>query len=123
VIQGIRRITISAILETQREEWDKSRVWLARAAFLLIIAFVLLVIGSAFRPLLPVALVVGCVAFYAIGRFGWHVQRSANARRRSQTRRHVHGVLKVMSDWPVPVGLGITAVVIAFALVVAALKR
>jgi len=109
--------------DVERDQWLLSREWLARAAFLLIVAFVLLAIGAAFRPLLPIALIAGAVTLYAIGRFMWHIQRSANARRRYRTHRHTHGVLRIMSDWPVPLGLGLAAVVIGFALVIAALKR
>ena len=110
-------------LNIEREQWLLSREWLARACFLIIVAFVLLAIGAAFRPLLPVAVVAIGVTLYAIGRFGWHVQKSANARRRSHRRRHTHGVLRLMSDWPVPMGLGMTAAVIGLALLIAALKR
>ena len=110
-------------LDAEREQWLLSREWLARAAFLLIGAFVLLAIGAAFRPLLPIAIIAGAVAVYAIGRFCWHIQKSANARRRSRRHRHTHGVPRIMSDWPVPIGLGLAAAVIAFALVIASVRR
>ena len=73
-------------MTSRQVEWDKSRVWLARASFLLIFAFALLVAGSAFRPFLPIALAAGLIAIYAIVRFMWHVQRSANLRRREKGR-------------------------------------
>jgi cytosine/uracil/thiamine/allantoin permease len=123
VLGMISRERISPRNAIEDEQWLLSREWLSRAAFLLILAFALLVIGAAFRPLLPIAMIAGAVAFYAIGRFAWHVQRSANARRRYRTHRHTHGVLRILSDWPVPIGLGLTALVIGFALVIAALKR
>ena len=88
----------------EAEEWDKGRTWLARAAFLLILAFAILVVGSAFKPVFPLALVAGLVFFYAFGRFCWHVQRSANARRRTPGRRRLNLILRLMSDWPVPLG-------------------
>lgn len=92
--------------DTEKDEWDKSRTWLARAAFLLIVAFAILVVGSAFRPVLPLALVAGLVLLYAVGRFCWHAQRSANARRKRPDRRRLNSILRLMSDWPVPLGFG-----------------
>jgi len=106
-------------------EWEKSRTWLARAGFALIVAFVLVVVGTAFKALLPIAIAAGLVAIYAIGRFTWHVQRSANARRRSGARRPANVVLRLMLDWPVPLGFGIAAlwIVVGVALVEALKNR
>jgi hypothetical protein len=105
-------------MSVQQAEWDKSRTWLARAAFTLILAFVLLVVGSAFRPVFPLALVAGLVFFYAFGRFCWHVQRSANARRRAPARKRLNVVMRLMSDWPVPLGFGFAIVWIVIGVVV-----
>jgi hypothetical protein len=110
-------------MDTENQQWLLSREWLARAAFLLIAAFVLLTIGAAFRPLLPVALIGVGVALYAVGRFMWHAQRSANARRRSHRRRDTHGELRIMSDWPVPLGLGFAALVVVGTVVIVQLRH
>jgi hypothetical protein len=97
---------LSVEKHVEKEEWAKSRTWLARAAFLLILAFSILVVGSAFKPVFPLALVAGLVFLYAFGRFCWRVQRSANARRRTPGHRRSNLILRLMSDWPVPLGLG-----------------
>ena len=93
----------------QQVEWEKSRTWLARAAFALIGAYVLLVIGMLFKPLFPIAIAAGLLALYALGRFCWHVQRSANARRLAGARRPANVVLRLMSDWPVAMGFSLAA--------------
>lgn len=91
-------------MDSQQTEWIRSRLWLARSAAFLIAAFVLLIIGSAFRPVLPIAVGVGLISLYAIGRFAWHLQSSANARRRLH-RTRLGLIARLMSEWPVPVGI------------------
>ena len=49
--------------QQSRQEWDKSRVWLARAAFILIGAFVALIVSFAFKPLLALTGVLGSQLF------------------------------------------------------------
>jgi hypothetical protein len=94
----------------EHDDWLLSRTWLARSAAAIIVGFLLLIAGAAYRPLLPIAVIAILVALYAIGRFCWHLQRSANARRRKGRKVFSNPFVRALVYWPVPIGL-------AFALV------
>ena len=109
--------------QRSKEEWYQSRQWLGRAAFLLIGAFVLLVASYAFRPLLIGAIGLFLIDLYAIGRYGWHVQRSALEKRHLSEHAKRNPILRMLESYPVPFSVALAVLWIVIGLVVVELMR
>lgn len=104
------RLRIAEIRRRADDEWDRSLVWGARAAFGVIgsqavLVFVLFLVPRLY-PVVP--LVAFLAEVYFIVRYMWHLERSARWRRQAPPAayRRLHPLLRFQADWPVPVILG-----------------
>jgi hypothetical protein len=104
------RLRIAEIRKRADDEWDRSRLWGARAAFGVIGSQAVLVIVLFLLPrLYPVVPLVAFLAWlYVFVRYLWHLERSARWRRQAPTAayRRLHPLVRFAADWPVPVALG-----------------
>ena len=101
---------IAEIRKRADDEWDKSLIWGARAAFGVIGQQALLVFVLYVAPrLYPVVPGVSfLILLYVFVRFMWHLERSAHWRRQAPPAayRRLHPVIRFQADWPVPVIVG-----------------
>lgn len=104
------RRRIAEITRRADDEWDRSLVWGARAAFGLIGSWAVLVIVLFLLPrLYPVVPLTAFVAWlYVFVGYLWHLERSARWRRQAPPAayRRLHPLVRFQADWPVPVILG-----------------
>lgn len=104
------RLPIAEIRKRADEEWDRTLVWGARAAFGVIGSQAVLVTVLFVLPrLYPIVPAVGFLgAVYAFVRFLWHAERSARWRRQAPPAayRRLHPLVRFAADWPAPVILG-----------------